>query len=750
MATTLIGTPVNRVDGHKKVTGTAQYAAEVVLGNMAHAVLVGSSVAGGEVLHIDLELAEKAPGVLLVLTHKNADKLWKMPAELQEGGATAEKRPPLSDTRILHNGQYVAMVVAETLEQARYAASLLKVEYKAEPFAVVIDDAPGTKYKPEQFMGEPLTFERGNVRKAMDAADVKIDVTYTSPSQHPCALEPHAAIASWSGESLTVYNASQWVQGDRAVLAGAFEIPVDKVKVICPFTGGMFGSKGATGAHVLLAAMAAKRLRRPVKIVLSRPQVLTDVGHRSETIQRLQIGAKHDGAITALSHHVLTHTALEEEFPEPASISSRMLYKVENYRTEQELVRLNIVKPSWMRAPGEAPGQYALESALDELAEKIGIDPVDLRRRNHAEIHPHLGKPFSSKHLLECYDRGAERFGWSQRNPTPGSMRDGKYLVGWGMATATYPGYLMGATVNIRMQRDASGVRATLSTAGCDVGTGMYTMLTIAAAEELGLPMERVSVEMGNSDFSHCAVAGGSNLTASTAPAAKDAAMAIKRELLKIAGRTADGFTGAEGREQEFVFANGRVAHRSDPSHGIPYEDLLNAGARESFDGQGSTQPIFGHNEQFAFQSFGAHFVEVKVKPEIGRVRVSRITSVFDCGRILSAKTARSQFIGGIVFGIGAALLEQLEYDRVHGQPVNSDLASYLVPVHADVPEIDVSWIDEPDYNFNSMGCRGIGEIGITGVAAAIGNAVYHATGRRVRDLPITPDKLLTTPSPHA
>lgn len=745
MATTLIGTSVNRVDGHKKVTGTAPYAAEVVLGNMTHAVLVGSSVAGGEIVQIDAKQAEIAPGVLLVLTHKNADQLGKMPDDLQAGGTTAEKRPPLSDSRILHNGQYVAMVVAETLEQARYAASLLKIEYKAESFAVVIADAPGTKYKPAQFMGEPLTFERGNVRQALDNADVKIDVTYTSPSQHPCALEPHAAIASWSNDSLTVYNASQWVQGDRAVLAAAFDMSVEKVKVICPFTGGMFGSKGATGAHVVLAAMAAKRLRRPVKIVLSRPQVLTDVGHRSETIQRLQIGATSDGTITALSHHVLAHTSLEDEFAEPATISSRMLYNVNNYRAEQELFRLHIMKPSWMRAPGEAPGQYALESALDELAEKIGLDPLDLRRRNHADVNPQLGKPFSNKHLLECYDRGAERFGWSQRNSKPGSMRDGKYLVGWGIATATYPGYLMGATVKIRLERGASGAHATLSTAGCEVGTGMYTMLTIAAAEELGLPIERVSVEMGNSDFTHCAVAGGSNLTASTAPAAKDACTAIKRELLKIAGRTADGFTGAEGREREFLFAAGRVAHRSDPSHGIAYEDLLSAGRREYLEGQGATQPIFGHNEEFAFQSFGAHFVEVKVKPEIGRVRVSRITSVFDCGRILSAKTARSQFIGGIVFGIGAALLEQLQYDRVHGQPVNADLASYLVPVHADVPEIDVSWIDTPDYNFNSMGCRGIGEIGITGVAAAVGNAVYHATGRRVRELPITPDKLLAT-----
>jgi xanthine dehydrogenase YagR molybdenum-binding subunit len=740
MAATVIGTPVNRVDGQKKVTGSAQYAAEVVLGNMSHAVLVNSSVPAGTTASIDTSDAEQAPGVLLILTHKNTDKLAKMPADLMEGGTTAEARAPLADDKILYTGQCVAVVIAETLEQARHAASLVKVEYKTKRFAVVMEDAPATKFHSGPFLGEPMNFERGNISQGLQEADATIDVTYTSPSQHPCALEPHAAIASWSNGSLTIYNSSQWVQGDRAVLHRAFNLPAEKVRVLCPFTGGMFGSKGATAPYVLLAAIAARRLNRPVKIVLSRPEVLTTVGHRSETVQRIQMGAKQDGTITALSHSVLSHTGVEDDFVEPATISSRMLYNVPNYRAAQELIRLNTVKPSWMRAPGEAPGQYALESAMDELAEKLNMDPVELRRRNHADVNLQFGKPFSSKHLLECYERGAERFGWWQRNPKPGSMKDGKISVGWGMATATYPGYRMGAVVRVRLLREGT---ALLSTAGCDVGTGMYTMLTMTAAEEIGLPMDRISVTLGDSDLTACSVAGGSNLTASTAPATKDACKVIKRELLAIASKTADGFTGAEGREDEFVFANGRLAHQSDPSHGIAYEDLLKAGNREHLEGEGATYPIFGQNHEFAFQSFGAHFVEVKVRPEIGRVRVSRITSVFDCGKILSAKTARSQFIGGITFGIGAALMEELHYDREHGQPVNADLASYLVPVHADVPEIDVSWIGEPDYNFNSIGCRGIGEIGITGVAAAVGNAVYHATGQRVRNLPVTPDKLL-------
>ena len=726
-----------------KVTGTAQYASEILLGEMTHGSLLSSWKAAGEIKSIDVTEAEHAPGVLLVLTHKNIQHFGTMPSELTAGGSTAESRPPLSGDSILYNGQYVAMVVAETPERARYAASLIQVEYKPEQFAVAIEDARKSKFHPKQFMGEPLTFERGHWKKEFEKADVRLDQTYTTPNEHPCALEPHATVASWSDGALTVYNSTQWVMGDRTVLAAAFDLKPEKVHVICPFTGGMFGSKGATGAHVLLAVAASRHLQRPVKVTLTRPQVLTGVGHRSETVQRFQIGANRDGVITAMRHHITTHTSLKDDFPEPASISSRMLYNVENYAAEHEMVRLNVMKPSWMRAPGEAPGQFALESALDELSYELAIDPVELRRRNHAAVDLSKKKPFSSKHLLDCYDRGAERFGWWDRNPKPRSTSNGNELIGCGMATATYPGYIMGAAVNVRLEGDSSGVQAVVSTAGIDVGTGMYTMLTVVTAEALGLPLEQVTAKLGDTHFLQCAVAGGSNLTASTAPAATDACTEIKRELLKLAAEAADGFTGAPEHADEFVFGNGRIAHRSNPSRSIGYGDLLSLSKKTCLEAQGATKPIFGQNDEYAFQSFGAHFVEVRVMPAIGRVRVPRIVSVFDCGRILSAKTARSQFMGGIVFGIGAAIMEELTYDRAHGQAANADLAGYLVPVHADVPKIDISWIDEPDFNFNSMGCRGVGEIGITGVAAAIANAVYHATGVRVRDLPITPDKLL-------
>jgi xanthine dehydrogenase YagR molybdenum-binding subunit len=744
MATaTVIGSPISRIDGRKKVTGTAQYAAEFLLNGLTHAVLVDSPIASGHIKRIKIANAESAPGVLLVLTHENRGSLGKMPSGFGPSGTTAEDRPPLEDERIWYAGQCIAAVVAETLEQARYAASLIEVDYEPTPFAVALDDARQTTYKPEQFFGEALQLSRGNVAKALAEAEVTLDETYTTPTEHSCALEPHAAIASWSSGALTIYNSTQWIAGDNGVLAAAFGIAAENVHVRCPFTGGMFGSKAATHAYVILAALASKRLGRPVRAVLTRPQVLFGVGHRSETVQRIELGALTDGRITALRHQTTSHTSENEEFSEPTSIASRMLYAVPNYEASHDLVRLNVMKPGWMRAPGEAPCQFALESALDELSYQLKIDPVELRRRNHAAVNLNTGKPFSTKNLLACYDRGAERFGWNNRSPQPRSLSKGRNLIGWGMATSTYPGYLMGSTAHIRLENTEAGVSAVVSTAGTDTGTGMYTMMAIAAAEGLGLPVERVRVELGDSRLVSCAVAGGSNLTASTAPAIMDAAAQIRQQLLEIASRTADGFTGADHHIEEFIFQNGRLAHRAEPKQSISFSDLLSLDRRDSIQAQASTNPILGHNENYSFQSFGAHFVEAHVDERIGRVRVARIVSVFDCGRIVSAKTARSQFIGGIVFGIGQALFEELVYDREHGQAANADLAGYLVPTHADVPDIDVTWIDEPDYNFNSLGCRGIGEIGITGVAPAIANAVFHATGIRVRDLPITPDRLL-------
>ena len=743
MATaTLIGSPVNRVDGRKKVTGGAQYAAEAVFGNMAYGVLVGSAIPNGRVTLIQREEAEKLPGVLLVLTHENRGKLGEMPLGLTGGGSATESRAPLADGEIRYAGQYVAMVVAESLEQARYAAELLQIDYAPEPSAVLMDDSRQW-FKPAEEMGQPLQITRGDVDAALAKADVRIVAEYETPAEHPCALEPHATVASWQDGNLTVYNATQWIQGDHAVFEKAFELPHDKIHVLAPFVGGMFGSKAVTGSHVVLTALAAREVGRPVKTVLSRTQVLVNVGHRSPTVQRLELGASHDGQLQAMRHHTKQHTAMQEDFAETTSFTSRMLYACPNYEAVHETARVHVMKPAWMRAPGEAPCQFAQESALDELAYALGMDPLELRLRNHADKNPQIGTPFSGKNLLRCYEEGAKRFGWESRTPAPRSMRDGEQLIGWGMATATYPAYTMGANVKVSLRRDGANVRAEVQTGSTEVGTGIMTMLTLTAADGLALPLERVTMTMGDSLLPHCGLAGGSNLTSSTAPAAMDACREIRRQLLEIASHTADGFTGALDHMDEYVFANGRIFHNSNPSQSISYADLLAHSVRPFLEAEANTNPIFGQNDKFTFQSFGAHFVEMRVTPRIGRARVSRIVSVFDCGRILNAKASRSQFMGGIVFGIGHALLEELVYDRATGKAINADLAGYLVPVNADVPEIDISWLDEPDYHFNSLGCRGVGEIGITGVAGAIANAIYHATGNRVRSLPITPDKIL-------
>lgn len=746
--TKLIGTPVSRVEGRKKVTGEARYAAETVFDNLAYGVTVGSTVPSGRVARIDVAKAERAPGVLLILTHENRGRLGKMPSGADWTGITPEMRPPLEDDRIHYYGQDVAFVVAGTLEQARHAASLIGVEYERAPFAVAPEDAVEKPFRPEQVFEEPLQFHRGDPEGALASAEVRIDQTYVSPNEHPCALEMHGSVASWSGGTLTVYNATQYVMGDHTVLKAAFELAHDKVRVLAPFVGGMFGSKVATPWHTVLACLASMRLNRPVKSVLSRQQVLTNVGHRPECVQRFQIGATRDGKLVAMHHHTQSHVAVnakgdENPFHEPTSMATRLLYACPNFRGTFESVPLNVMKPSWMRAPGEASGQWALECAMDELAVELGMDPVELRRRNHADVNEQIDKPFSSKHLLACYERGAERFGWQRRNPRVGSMRDGDAVIGWGMATATHSAWLLGATARVRLHRDGDDVRAVVSTAGIDVGTGMYTMMAMTAAEGLGLPLDRVTAELGDSHLPRCPVAGGSNLTASTSPAIMDACTEIRQRLLTRASVGREGFEDAASRPDDFLFADGRITPLADSSRSVSYAELLARGATDGLEAEGKTEPKILHDEKFSYQSFGAQFVEVRINPDVGRLRVTRVVGVFDVGRVINAKAARSQFIGGIVFGIGQALFEELIYDRKLGLPANADLAGYLVPVHADVPDVDVSWIDAPDLNFNSMGCRGAGEIGITGVAAAIANAVYHATGKRVRDLPIMPEKLM-------
>lgn len=734
-----------RVDGHAKVTGQARYAADHLPAGTVHAVLVGATVPSGRVEELDTAAATAAPGVLLVLTPANRGVLGPLPDGTQYNGWPPEARPPLADDRIHRWGQYLAMVVAQTLEQAQYAASLVGVRYERAAFATVLGDATVVS-RPEQVMGEPMQVSRGDPEGAYAVAPVRLDRTYTSPNNHPCAMEPHATVATWERGRLNVQDSTQWVRGDQAVLAAALQLAPGDVRVTAPYVGGMFGSKIATGSHTILAAVAARRLGRPVKIVLTRRQVLTNVGHRSETVQRMRIGARADGSLAALRHDTVAHAAVNEdgnpsEFHEPTSTVSRVLYASPAFSAGHEAARLNVIAPGWMRAPGEATCQWALESALDELAYEVGLDPLELRRINHADRDPHHDLPWSGKHLLDCYERGAQRFGWDRRPPRPRSLRDGAEFVGWGMATASYPGWRFGATARVRLALAPDGLRAVVSTAGSEVGNGAYTMLTMTAAAGLGLPLDRVTAELGDTDLPASAQTGGSSLTVSTAPAVQEACADIRRALGRLAldrgllpGATADG---------DLVLADGALSPRDRPHAAVDVAGLLAAVPDGTVTAEASTQPLFLRDENFAYQSFGAHFVEVRVRPDIGRIRVSRVVSVFDVGRVLNAAAARSQFIGAITFGIGQALHENLIYDPVYGRPDNADLGGYLVPVNADVPDVDVDWIGEPDLAFNPIGCRGLGEIGITGVAPAIGNAVYHATGTRLRSLPLTPERLL-------
>lgn len=754
------GKPIDRVDGRLKVMGAARYAAEFPLLNIAYGVIIQSTIAKGRIKDIDASLAEKAPGVLAVITHLNAPKLNQPQAGYPVRGKPGEKLVPLQSDEIHYDGQHIGVVVAETFEQAKHAAMLVKVTYDEEKPTVSIEQGLSRAYQPSQFFGEELQTRRGDATRALAEADVRISETYTTPIEHHNPMEPSASIAAWDGDNLTIHDSTQWVIGTHQVLADTLGIPDDKVHIISPFVGGGFGCKGWTWWHPLLAAVAARKTGRPVKIALSRQQMFTSCGHRPRTIQQLEFGATRDGKLTAIRHVTTTQTSEVDEHTEPCGLTTRILYACPNLEVTHNLVQVNTGTPTAMRAPGESPSTFALESAMDELAYKLGIDPVELRMINHADVNPQTGKPWSSKYLKECYRRGAEAFGWSRRNPTPGSMRDGDYLIGMGMATATYPGYRSPASAKAQLFSDG---RAVLSSATHDIGTGTYTIMTQIAADALGLPVEQIEFKLGDSSMPVAPVAGGSQSAASVGPAVQGAAEAVRSKAIRIAiVDPASPLYGAA--EDQISTGAGRVFLRSEPSRGETYVEILSRNntpmvevevAANTATAEAQTEArnpavriCAGRDEnadlqQYAFQSFGAQFASVRVNPRLGQVRVTRFVSAIDAGRILNHKTARSQIMGGVIFGIGMALMEETILDPHSGRLVVRNLADYRVPVHADVGEIEVLFTDKPDPHISSLGVRGVGEIGITGVAAAIANAVYHATGKRIRDLPITPDKLL-------
>jgi xanthine dehydrogenase YagR molybdenum-binding subunit len=702
-----VGQPLDRTDGAMKVSGQARYAAEFDVARLAYGELVLSTLAKGKIASLDVEAARKAPGVLAVLTHQNAQKLPK-------GGKAAVKPPAgrvlslLQDAEVHYNRQPIAVVVADTPERARAAADLVRVHYAVATPELDWDRAKRSAYKPKDAGPERAPDQSWGDIEKLQTADVRIEATYTTPMEHHNPMEPHATVAHWEGDRLTLYDSTQYISGVKETVAKTLGIAPEKVRVVNPFVGGGFGCKGSTWSHVVLAAMAARQAKRPVKIVLERPQMFGPVGGRPRTEQRVALGAKKDGTLVAVRHDVVSHTSFIEDFTEPSAMPTRSLYAVPNGATTHRLAQLNVGTPTFQRAPGESSGTFALESAMDELAWKLGMDPLELRLKNYAEAEPSTGKPWSSKLLRECYTDAAKRFGWVKREPR--SMREGRNLIGWGMATATYPGHRRPASASARILPDGTAI---VRSGTQDLGTGTYTVMTQVAADGLGLAPERVHFELGDSLMPPAGVSGGSTTVASVAPAVLAACQAARKKLV-------DAYGSSAGSTLQMATAVGR-----------PIE--AQAQAEESEEDK----------KKHAVRSFGAVFCEVRVDEDLGTIRVPRIVAAYSVGRLMNAKLARSQLIGGLVWGVSMALFEKSILDERNGRIVNANLAEYHVPVNADIGTIDVSFADENDTAFNSVGARGIGEIGITGIPAAIANAIYHATGMRVRELPIRLDDLL-------
>jgi xanthine dehydrogenase YagR molybdenum-binding subunit len=710
----ILGKPLDRVDGRLKVTGGARYAYEMQQ-NTLYGFVVEASIGKGTIKSIDTRAAEKAPGVVLVLTHRNSPE--------QGTGNHREAHPVLTGPEVTRYGQPVAFVVAESFEQARAAAYLMQVNYDRSPGKYALRRSLEQARVPQQKDAPAADSAVGDFAGAFAAAPVQLDVTYTTPLQSHAMMEPHATLAMWDGDRLILHTANQMLNQGQTAVATTLKIPVENVRLVSPFIGGGFGGKLWVNADAILAAIASRQLKRPVKTALTRQQIFHVTTHRSDTIQHLRLATDREGRILAIGHDVFSGNLPSEQTYEGAALQTRTLYAGPNRLTRHRLVPLDIPVASSMRAPGEAVGLMALECAMDELAEKLNLDPIELRLRNEPSEDPERHIPYSSRHLIACLQEGARRFGWDKRNAKPGQVRDGRWLVGMGVASATRGNPLRLSKANIRLTPD--GI-ATVRMAMTDIGTGTYTILAQIAAEMLGLPTERVRVELGDTSFPEAAGSGGSFGAASSGSALFEACNALREKLAQMAGM-----------DPEIArFAKGSI-YSGEQS--IQLTDIVGAGV----EADGEIRP--GRTARdFSQQSYGAHFAEVGVDADTGEVRLRRMLGVFTAGRILNAKTARSQAIGGMVFGVGAALHEEMALDPRFGYFVNHDLAEYHVPVHADIPAIEAIFLPELDEKSNPLKSKGIGELGICGAGASIANAVYNACGARIRDYPITLDKVLS------
>lgn len=724
-----LGKGTTRVDGVAKVTGKAKYTAEFQVPHAAYGFVVLSTVAKGRITDIDTREAEQAAGVVRVFTHLNAGRLGKAPA----ADAEPQWAWPLQSDRVFFNGQPIALVVAESYEQARHAARLVKASYQSEAPTTALE-AVLDKAKPSSDNTPP----RGDPDKALQAAAVKVDAEYHIPINHHNPIEPHAAIALWEGDKLTVFDKTQEVYGVQKHLAEGLGVPAENIRVVSPFVGGAFGSSLKPNYYPSLTAMAARELKRPVKLVLTRAQMFTAHGYRPQTIQKVRLGADAHGKLQAMVQEAFHNTSSFETFSDNTTGFLKQVYACENLSMPLKVAATDLATPTWMRAPGAVSGMFALESAMDELAYALKMDPMELRLVNYAEVDPESGKPFSSKALRECYRLGAEKFGWKNRKPEPRSMRDGKLLVGWGMASSVWGAMQMPASAKITFRPDGT---ATVSSATSDIGPGTYTVMTMIAAEFLGLQLDQVSFELGDTRQPKAPAQGGSWTTSSVGSAVRGAALAITAKLLALAQRDAHSpLQGASADDVEML--DGRLQRKSDTARGVDIAGLMRSTGTDEITEVYQSTPS-PERDKYASLAHGAQFVEVKVDPDLGTVQVTRVIEITACGKILNPLASHSQEIGGVVWGIGMALEEGTEVDHRTGRFMNANLQHYHVPVNADIHAIETVFVEEDDTIVNPLGVKGMGELGMVGIPAAIANAVYHATGKRIRSLPITPDKLL-------
>lgn len=750
-----LGARLSRIDGHAKVRGAAAYALEHRPAGLTYAVTVQSTIGAGRVQKIDTSAAEAAPGVLLVLTPDNALPL--APAADWFGTPGTEPYRPLR-REVAFNGQHVAAVVAESFEQATEAARLVRVTYEETAPIPDFDDPRAG----DGVAIEPLASQWGDAEAALAGAPVKIEAEYRTPREYNVPIEPHGLIAEWQGDTLTVHEPSQWIDRMARTYAEWFGVPFEKVRLISPYIGGGFGSKAFCYPHGAIAVMAAKMLGRPVKLAVTRSQGFTAYGGRAATRQTLALGAERDGRLTAIIQRGANEGSLADgsgrPTVEPLGVVTSIMYAAPNFSTRQTVVPVNTVPPGPLRAPGENPSAFGIESAIDELAYELGIDPLEIRLRNYAEEDPQAKKPWSTRQLREAFTAGAEAFGWAQRNPAPRAMRRGNQLVGWGMAAGTYPVRRTAGEALVRIRSDGT---AEVASAGIDMGQGTYTILAQTVADALGMPAEQVAVSLGDSRLPRAPVAGGSQFANLITGAAHKAALAVRDELIGLAITDPKSpFHGAPANT--LAIENGRIALPRNPDSAIPVAELMHRLGRRDIEALRDTLPENARSAEDRFRNFTtiatmlsptagdysmhswcAHFIEVRVDEDLGTVRVSRVVSAFDCGRIYNPKLAESQWKGGIIMGIGQALLEEGVVDRRLARVVNNSLADYLIPTNADIPDIQVISVGIPDPHASVLGGKGVGELGIVGVAPAVANAVFHATGKRIRDLPITLEKVL-------